>query len=215
MRWFLSIFLTFVCSLFVVAQTEKTMFLFEDFQSGVVYYKDGRRFNAEVNYNLITRDFMFLDKQNNNQMLEFAEPEMISLVKVGERNFLYDNRIVSEVVQEDPFISVQYRGIIKTKGKNAGYGGRSETAAIDTHSGIYRDGQFHKFDMENSHELSRIAKTYQIVYKKKRQSFNSEKSFLKLFSYQSDSLKRYIKQNKIDFNSIDDMIFLINHAVSL
>jgi len=191
------------------------MFLFEDFQQGIVFYKDGKRFNVKVNYNLVTRDFMFLDEQNDNRMLEFAEPEMISLVKVNERNFLYDNREVSEVIQSEPFISVQYRGFVKAKGKNAGYGGRSETAAIESHSGIYRDGQLYKFDMEASHELGRVTKTYQIVYKKKRQSFTNEKSFLKIFSRESDTLKQYIKENKINFNSIDDVIFVVNYAVSL
>jgi len=207
--------LAFVCYTIIVAQAEKSMFLFEDFQEGIVYYKDGKRFNVKVNYNLISRDFLFLDEQNDNRMLEFAEPEMISLVKVGERNFLYDNREVSEVIQNEPFISVQYRGVIKAKGKNAGYGGRSETAAIDNHSGIYRDGQFHKFDMEASHELGRVTKTYQIVYKKKKQSFINEKSFLKIFSRDSDRIKQYIKENKINFNSIDDVISLVNHAISL
>jgi hypothetical protein len=186
--------------------------LFEKYQEGIIYYKDGRQYTALLNYDVYGRRFLFVDTNDNN-IKEFAEPHMVSLVKIGERMFIHDPKNIKEVVQMQPPILVEYRATIKDKGKNAGYGGRSSTAAISSYSGIQSEGIYHKFDIEDTYVIStNFKKTYYIEIDKKKKRFSTQKDFLKIYSQQKDTLKSYIKDNNIDFNSIEQVIQLCNYA---
>lgn len=189
--------------------------LFEKFEEGLVYYRDGRQFSVPLNYNIVNRQFLFIDKNDNNAIKAFAEPDLVTLVKVGERLFLHDKKEIKEVVQIEPPITVLYKPKIKEKGKRAGYGGYSETSAIENISGIQSGGIYYKFEGENNIILSRVEKIYHIVHDKKKQKFFNEKTFLKIYSKQKDPLKQYIDKNKINFNSIDQVIQLCNYAAEL
>ena len=115
----------------IVAQIDSTQFLLQHFENGHVYYKDGRVFNVPLNYSLLIKKFLFRDKYDKNNIKEFSEPDMVATIKIGERIFLPTKDGATEVLQKDPPIFVQYRGSLKWEGKQVGYGGRSETSAVD------------------------------------------------------------------------------------
>jgi len=190
-------------------------FLFHEFRDGTVFYKDGRRFNATLNYNIATKEFVFLDKSDNDNIKAFADKNSVTLVEVGDRIFLHDPKEVREVLQKEPAILVQYKAKIQEQGKNAGYGGTSETSAIDSYSGIHSKGIYYQFDQVNNLQLSRVDKTYTIVIDKKYKRFFNEKTFLKIFPKEKDPLKKYINENEIDFKSTNQIIELCNYAFSL
>ena len=123
----------------LAAQIDSAQFLLRNFENGYVYYKDGRTFNVPLNYSLLIKKFLFhlniiLPCKANNNIKEFSEPEMVATIKIGERIFLPTKDGATEVLQKDPPIFVQYRGALKWEGKQVGYGGRSETSAVDSYS---------------------------------------------------------------------------------
>jgi hypothetical protein len=124
--------------------------------------------------------------------------------------------MLKEVLQTQPPLFVAYRAMLKDKGKNAGYGGRSSTAAISNYSGIHSDGTYHKFDVEDTYVVSEnLKKTYYIEVNKKKKQFSTPKAFLKIYPKQQDALKDYIKDNAIDFNSVEQVLRLYNYATTL
>ena len=211
------ILLSLLCAFTIETQKEKTnpYFLFEKFEEGLVYYKDGRQFNVPLNYDIVNRQFLFLDSRDNNTEKAFAEIDMVTLIKVGERLFLHDKKEIKEVLQIEPSIMVQYRAKIRERGKKAGYGGFSETSAIDNLAGIHSGGIYHKLDTDNPLTLSRVDKIYHVVQDKKKKIFSSEKTFLKIYPKHEKALKQYLKQNKTDFRSVDQVVQLCNYAFSL
>ena len=217
MKLFFKILVFWIIGISILAaQTDINQYnLFEEFEEGLVYYKDGRQFTVPLNYNIVNQQFLFIDKNDNNTIKAFAEPDLVTLVKVGERLFLHDKKEIKEVVQMEPPITVQYKPKIREKGKRAGYGGYSETSAIENISGIQSGGIYYKFEGENNIILSRVEKIYHIVHDRKKQKFINEKTFLKIYSKQKESLKQYIDKNKINFNSIDQVIQLCNYAGGL
>jgi hypothetical protein len=200
------------------AQEErKEGFLFEKYQDGRIYYKDGRQFSALLNYDVYKRRFLFVDVNDGNNIKEFAEPQMVSLVKIGERTFMHNPRDIKEILQTQPLLLVEYRTTLKEKGRNAGYGGRSSTASISNYSGIQSEGGiFHKFDVEDVYVVStNIKKTYYIEVDKKKKRFSTRKDFLKIYSKQQEAINNYIRDNDIDFGSIEQVIQLCNYASTL
>lgn len=203
-----------VLSIYAQEELEQGLLL-EKYQDGIIYYKDGRQYTALLNYDVQGRCFLFIDVNDHNNIKEFAEPHMISLIKIGNRTFLHDPGNIKEVLQIQPPILVEYKASIIDKGKNSGYGGRSATAAISSYSGIQAsDGTYHRFDVKTTYKVN-INKTYFIEVNKKKKRFSREKDFIKIYPKQRDILKKYIKDNKIDFNSSEQVIQLYNYAVTL
>lgn len=197
----------------LVAQIDSTQFLLLNFENGQVFFKDGRVFDASLNYSLFVKKFLFLDQQDNS-IKEFSEPEMVSTIKIGKRVFKPTKNGATEILQNDPFISVQYRGTLKREGKEIGYGGRSETSAVDGLATYHSGNTGHKLETEKF-ILSRVDKIFRVEYNGKQYRFLNEKQFLKAFSNKKEVLMNYIKENEIDFNDIDDVLKLYNYAMKL
>jgi hypothetical protein len=83
-------------------EAQKEGLLFEKYQNGIIYYKDGRQFSALLNYDAHGRRFLFVDVNDGNNIKEFAEPQLISLIKVGERTFIHNPKDIKEVLQTQP-----------------------------------------------------------------------------------------------------------------
>jgi len=199
----------------VFAQKENSQYLFKEFQEAFIYFKNGQVSKTELNYNFLTKSFLFYDPLKDNKLMEIAGQENILVVKVGDRSFFVNNKRITEIIQAEPSILVEYQGYVKEKGKNAGYGGRSETSAIQSYSTMQLDGITHALEQEGALTIGRITKRYQIEKKGKKKSFNNAKSFLKIFPEQKESLSKYFTENKTDFNSVDQVISLVNYAMSL
>lgn len=217
MKQILFFFLICSCAIVTVhAQEGNTAFLFEKYQNGIIYFKDGRQYTALLNYDVYGKRFLFVDESDNDYIKEFAEPHLVSLVKIGDRTFMHDPKDIKEVLQMQPPVLVEYRATLRDRGKNAGYGGRSSTAAISSYSGLRTsDGAYHKFEVESAYEIADVKKTYYIEVSKKKKRFSTEKDFLKIYSTQKDTLKDYINQHKIDFNSTEQVVQLCNFATTL
>jgi len=197
------------------AQKENSQYLFKEFQEAFIYFKSGMISKAEINYNFLTKSFLFYDPLKDNKLMEIAGQENILVVKVGDRSLFVNSGKISELVQVEPHVLVEYQGYIKEKGKNAGYGGKSETAAIQSYSTVQLDGITHALEQEEAYTVARITKRYQIEKEGKKKFFSNSKTFLKIFPEHKKPLANYIADNKINFNSIDEVVLLVNYAISL
>lgn len=191
------------------SQEKKGQYLFPDFTDSYIYYKDGRVFQVSTNYDLFKNKFFFIDKDNEKK--EFADPDMIVSIKVGDRTFRQlSNEEVAEVIQAEPLILVQYLGETRIK-KELSMGGRTETASVDSYTNTYTYGVG-----DDTRNIELIRTEYQFYVEHKRlKRFSTEKQFLKIFSKQREELKKYIDKNKVDFSSIEQVVILCNHAFSI
>lgn len=198
----------------LAAQIDSVQFLLRNFENGYVYFKDGRVFNVPLNYSLLVKKFLFQDIHDNNNLKEFSEPDMVATIKIGDRTFIPTKDGATEVLQTDPPLFVQYRGSLKWEGKRVGYGGRSETSAVDTYSSFQSGSTMHKLETEKL-ILNRIDKIYRIERNGKQYRFINEKQFLKAFKDHKEELKKYADDNKTDFGEIEDVLEIYNYAMKL
>lgn len=208
MKSILFLFIIWYSSLTCWGQENHSNYLFPEFSDSYIYYKDGRIFQVRSNYDLLKNMFKFIDK--DNEIKEFADPDMIVSIKVGERTFLLvDNNEAAEIVQANPRILVKYCGQKRIK-KDLTFGGKTETASVDSYSNlIYGTGE-----NEKNTVLVKIDYQFYIERDKRIKQFSTEKQFLKLYPKQKKELKKYIDENKVDFGSIEQVIKLCNHTFS-
>lgn len=209
MKYIFVLLFTWVISFSLFAQTEND-FLFDEFQKGIVYYRDGRIFDVPLNYNLVTNQFLFIDKKDDNLKKEFAEPEMIISIKVGDRTFLSPSEGATEIIQVEPMFYVSYEGVVK-KEKEISYGGTTQTASVDSYTQIRGVGRIGGAD-GTKRSLAAINYVYKVRIGKKIKRFSTEKQFLKLFPNQAERLSNYIKEKEIDFNNINQVFEIYNFA---
>lgn len=200
-----------------VAQEGEKQYLFPEFQKGQVLYKDGRVFNVDINYSLISNRFVFIDTHDENIIKEFGELDKVGVVKTGERIFTVSKKgEAGEIVQEKPRIIAEYRGKVTDQGKKAAYGGRSQTSSIDAISSFQSGGLSYRLEGDDRWVVSGIDKKYQVEYKNKMRNFSTPKQFTKIYpKEQTAAIEEFIKTKKIDFNSVEQVIELCNYADSL
>lgn len=207
-QWILC-FITFLAvSLGVAAQNGK-MYLLEQFEPGTVYYRDGRQFKVRLNFNLSTGQFLFINDTDQKEY-EFAHKDMVNLVKIGERTFLHDKNKIQEVLQMEPAILVEYKGVLKKK-KDDHFG----TAAVESYNGLITSGIHYQFAYNEEADLSHINLHYHIVHQRKKMEFSSLTQFLKIFDEHKEQLKQVIKENNIQIGFPYQVVALYNYALTL
>lgn len=140
-----------------IAQNTNSDYLFEEFQHAIVVYRNGRHYMANLNYNLTSDRFLFIDAQDNNTLKEFDDARQIAMVRIGERTFLMTRSgKAQEIIQADPQIVVEYKGKVRKEGKNVGYGGRSEIASVDVISTLALESQTYNLQGEQSFVIGLI-----------------------------------------------------------
>lgn len=115
-------------------------------------------------------------------------------------------------MNREPYLAVTYRGKSRPEGKQVGYGGRSETASVDSYSSIQSGG--HSYNLETEKIiLADVEKRYTIKKNKRQKQFRSSKQFLKLYpKEQEETIKAYIKSNKINFDEPQQVLQLVKYA---
>lgn len=202
-----------ICCISLLAQDSgyNTPYLFDKFQDCLIIYKDGRRFTAPVNYDLIQKHYVFID--TGQQEKEFSDPDLIAVLRIGNRSFLTDKQSAIEVIQADPKFNVIYTGDTRKAPKKTSYGGTTQTASVDTYSGLAGKGLISGIQSDNR-IVTGINKTYEIKIGKKTKRFYNKKSFLKLFPKDKQyELDKYIEKNQIDFNSVNQVFQLFRFSV--
>ncbi len=188
-------------------------FLFDQFKDGIVYYRDGKQFGVPLNYNLLTSQFVFIDKKDDNRQKEFSEPALIVAIEIDGRTFLPPSEGATEIIQSEPPFYVSYTGTIKHE-KAVAYGGTTQTASVDSYSQVRGIGQLGGTD-GTERSLASINKEYRIKIGKKNKRFSTSKQFLKLFPTQKETLTRYLEEQSVDFNNIDQVLVLYRYACQL
>ena len=187
----------FCVGLFAQNTKDNSSYLFDEFQDCLIVYKDGRQFTAPVNYDLIKKHYVFKDPEQQEK--EFSDPELIAVLRIGNRSFLIGKQEAIEVIQAQPKFNVIYTGDTRRAPKKISYGGTGLSGGIQDAQRI----------------VTGINKMYEVGVGKKTKRFYNKKSFLKLFpKKQQIRWNRYIEENKIDFGSVDQVFKLFQVSIS-
>ena len=187
-------------------------FLFEDYQNALIFYKDGRQFQAPVNFNLLAGHFLFIDAKDK-EAKQFSSPELIALLRIGERCFLIGNKETIEVLQTEPLFQVRYSGNLRKAPKKITYGGTTQTAPVDNYSRMIGNNLN---TISNDQIVTGINKTYEVKIGKKTKRFFSKNSFLKAVPKpQRPDMEAYLEQHEVDFGNVQQVLELYRYLTEM
>jgi len=189
-----------------------TEFLFPEFSKSEVIMKNGRIESMMLNFNLLTEKMLY---EADGNFYEILNPGMIDTIILQECKFVSFGDYFYEVLYDAPIsLLVQHKGKLIPPGKPAGYGGTSQVSNTKMVSALQRaDGAYNmKLPADYSVKDNPVfwVSFDDIIY-----SFVNKRQFLKIFPDMGGELKLFIKENRIKFDALSDMIKLIEHCNEL
>jgi len=188
------------------SKKESSYFLFPEFKQGIVLLKSGITISTLLNYNSVSEKMIYED---GDKKLAIKNIQDVDTIYIGNSKFLVLNDIFIEMKYHSNFdLFVAHKCELKEIGKNAGYGGKSQTAAITSYSNYSKDGNTFELSVPDGYE----AAPYKYYLLKKNEEFVTFKNFKQLskaYHRKKDLLNEYFKKNNIDFDNEKRMIPLI------
>jgi hypothetical protein len=191
------------------AQTDQSkplpQFLFPGFTKSLVKMKDGRQLTAILNYNMVDEEMIF-DQKGIYMALE--KPQEIDTIFLQNRAFVPVEKAFYEVVATgNVSIYIQHKSRYSPVGSNTAYGLKTQTLGPSSVRTVSVGNQVREIEVPDNVTVS-PATVFWVKTGDKMDKFTTERQFLKLFPDLEEKLKEFIKTNRIDIKSREDLIRL-------
>jgi hypothetical protein len=186
-----------------------SQYLFPGFSNGTVRFKTGPARDAMMNYNMLSEKMVF---EKGGKYFDLVSTETIDTVYLRNRKFIPSDKVFLEVVLSGkiPFF-IQHRADLMSPGKQAGYGGTSQTSATTSITTLQTTGGIYNLKLPDDYTV-KASPIYWILVKGNMGKFLNERQFLKILRENQIEIKKFIKENKISFDKRDDLIRLITYC---
>ena len=188
-------------------------FLFPSFKEGLVIMKDGKKFPAILNYNIVDEKMV---TEVDGGYRYSRDPKLIDSIYMENRVFVPAGEVFYEVLSNGPVtFFLQNKGNFTPKGVDVGYGMKSQTVRPTEHqrfeltSVVYQYGEVAYIDLPQNVDVT-PASVFWVRKNGNLEKFSTQKQFLKIFPELEPELKKYIKKERINIKSREDVIMLGN-----
>ena len=194
-------------------RSKQNRYMFEEFTSGQVLMKNRGVVTTTLNYDWINQEINYF---NNDEQMILTGLETIDTVYIADRKFIPYGTFFLEVVSvADDYLYINWKMDIKNKGKEGPMGTTSHSITSQKMDMSSQRGQGIERSELYVYDAS-FNNTYYIRVDNKFKTFNSEKSFLKLFpTEKSEEIKSYMKKQGIDIKKPSDVIDLTYFCMAL
>jgi hypothetical protein len=194
---------------FSFGQTEVlglTHYLFPEFTKGYVLMKNGIKSEAMLNFNSLTEEMLF---ENKGTKLAVSQLDKIDTVFINGHKFIvFNNKFLELLYSSKLSLFAEHKCSIKDPGKPAGYGGTSQTAAISSYSTYLSGGQVYELKLPEGYQTKPFVE-YWLRENGQMNKFITLRQIVKLYSNKEDILKKYIKNQKVNYDDYQSLIGLV------
>lgn len=184
---------------------------FPEFRDGKLVYKNGMIRTGRFNYNILTGEMDFVQPGDT---LAFSNKKDISMITVALDTFFYDNGYI-ELISHGPVrIGLKQRVLLKEILRKGAYGVTDRNSAIDTYTMVEAGGNFYKLTPNEDWLLER-SRQYVIKAPSGDYVQLNRKNLFEIFPLKKDSIKEYLKLNRVDFQSPEDLLKLADFLGTL
>ena len=202
------------CSCYAQMQTAAVdHYLFPGFVQGIVLLKNGKTDPKLLNYNCLTEQLVF---DNRGRILAAPDDQLqrVDTVYIQERKFIILNGKVVELIDHGSWnLCVEHKCNLKDQGKDVGYGGTSQTSAIDRPSAIRLGGNIYNRQLPEGFETRRYS-FYWLMKNGETKQFINMKQLKKIYKDKASLFNAYVKGNEVVFENYQHIVQLIQHMES-
>ena len=189
------------------------VYQYSQFVNGRVVFKSGVIADAKLNYNIFLDEMQFITI--NADTLALDNEETIRIITVNNDSFYFDKGYLLLVTSNSMLkLGVKQGFRILDRQKKTAYGGSSAISSI-RNINAYSNGR-RVFNVGVSQDvLLEKDDHYYIGDKYGHFVFASKKNLLQLLPKHNDSIRKYLKENEIEFHKKEDLEKLLQFLVLL
>lgn len=192
--------------------TELTHYILPEFTKGFVFMKSGIKIDASLNYNSLTEEMIFENKESKRALSDLAA---IDSILIGSRRFIiHENKILELIYQSKLSLLASHKCTVKDPGKPTAYGGTSQTSSISSYSSYIAGGQVYELKLPDGYETRPFC-DYWIITDSIPIKFLTTKQLTKLFPNKENEIKEYIKNNNVKIDDQESILGLIKYIESI
>ena len=194
----------------IIAAVGDKQYVFKDFTEGTVALKSGETGSGLLNYNTMLNELQFI---SDEQILSVKNQRKVDSAIIDNRVFVNVGNGFAEIIAQngDKKLSVRKEIKVKSAPKQSGYGGRSETAAIESYSALYSAQRY----MQLPAEVQITESTVYLLFDKNKTVTADKSGFLKSFPKNKKNINEFVKLNRISFNDENQLKQLFDYCTSL
>jgi hypothetical protein len=193
-------------------RTEISHYIFPEFMKGTVLMKSGVKNLTMLNYNSLTEEMIF---DSNGKKLAIAHVGEIDTIYIEGRKFFPLHEKFVEIIYHNKFdVYACHKCSVVDPGKPAAYGGTSQTSATTSYSSILSGGQAYELQLPQGTETKPYTE-YWLKKEDKLVQFVSLRQLSKIFSDKADLFKKYVKENKVDYDKQETLIAVVKYMEGL
>ena len=185
---------------------DSVKFVIPDFQSGIITFHDGNFSRGPVNISTIEQRVYFINTEGEHQVL--TNEDQVSRVSIKGRTFIKSKYGYVELLQMAGDVAlgaVRRTSFFETEKKGA-YGMVSQTTSVTTIGTLQQNGTLYTLGVDQTTPFKFSIIPY--LYKNSRVYISNKKNFQKCFPDKKEALEQYLKDNRVDFENIDDVTAL-------
>jgi len=184
-------------------------FLFPDFTTGKVKMRNGSSQSIVLNYNTVSEKMVY---EKDGNLYDMVNTELMDTVFLQNSKFVPAGQVFYEVLLVAPIsLFVQHKGDLLPPGTPAGYGGTSQVSNTKLLTSVQLSSGYYNMKLPADY-IVKANPVYWIKKDNNMYSFINEKQFLKIFTGKEADLKQFIKQNRIKFNKLSNLVMLVEHC---
>jgi hypothetical protein len=172
------------------------------FIPGEVFFKNGKSNKLLLNYDIIFGEIVFIQGKDTLSITKKKEIKYIAAIDT----FYFDKGFYIELVRGGNILT-GVRNYVKLNNvlKEGAFGTTARNASVDTYSNIAKDNR--AFDLVPAEDLElRMIRDYWISGPVVDFTEYNRKNVLKMFPGKEDQIKAYLKNSKVDFDSVEDVL---------
>jgi len=187
--------------------TPADIFYYPQFTSGKVFFRDGRKAMAKMNFTRLYDEILFINPKGDT--LAVADEKTIKFIIVDQDTFYYDEGYVRIIVDYgDVKLAEKQIWVVADTRKIGTHNKSTSTVAITPLSNYSDDGiaRAKSYDLLINEDMV-IRKETQYYFGDKNNHFvrAGKKKLLLLFPKEQLDLENYLKENKVNFDKKDDL----------
>ena len=187
--------------------TPADIFYYPQFTSGKVFFRDGRKAMAKMNFTRLYDEMLFINPKGDT--LAVADEKTIKFIIVDQDTFYYDEGYVRIIVDYgDVKLAEKQIWVVADTRKIGTHNKSTSTVAITPLSNYSDDGiaRAKSYDLLINEDMV-IRKETQYYFGDQNNHFvrAGKKKLLLLFPKEQLDLENYLKENKVNFDKKDDL----------
>lgn len=187
-------------------------YLFPAFNTGTIRMKNGREMKVNLNYNIVTEKMVFIQKGKIYDMTDFANVDTVTLL---DKKFIPAGKSFMEVAYPGKYtLLYQHIGKIESPPRPAAYGGTSEVSSSTYMNNVQLGNDVYRLQNDTDLLIKREV-IYWIRTSDSLEYFLNEKQLVKILPDLKNTIRQFVKQNRLKFDDPQGVRKLISYCNTL